>query len=319
MKHAGTVLFLLMGIPFIIGAGKGADKKLVDAVVAIVNGEPISLYQITQRSEILKQKYPDAKDIKKMALDDLIDDDIIYSELKIMGVTINKSEVDNAIEQMSEANGVSMSALKQSLENKGIDFHAYADQIKSELAKSRLVGYKFRTEITVTNDDIQRYYSEHKDEFSMVKQADISHILIEVPPDASAEQKKLLLEKADKAVAAIHSGKSFSDVAMQYSDDKMTKNSGGHLGYVDQGTLYPVIDKAIFKARPGGIAGPVRTPIGYEIIMVKGFKSSELLPVKDVKDKIRNDIYSGKLDNALKSWLLTKRQKAIITVYNEFL
>lgn len=314
MKY-GTALLLLMIVPVTLGAG----REPVDGIVAIVNDNPITLYQIRQRSEILKQRYPDTKTLDKRSLDDLIDDTIIYNELNAMGVTIGTQDVNNAIEQMAESNGVSVDSLKSDLKKKGIDFNAYTDEMKSELAKSKLVGYKFRTEITVTEDDVQRYYIEHKKEFSQVKQADIRHILIEVPPDSSQKQKQSLLKKAGMVMAKLNAGEHFSGVTEKYSDDKVSKNNGGELGYVEQGTLYPSIDKAIFTAKPGQTVGPLRTPIGYEIIGIEGFKSSELLPLKDVKDKIRNDIYTVKLDSALKSWLLTKRQKTIITLYDGLL
>jgi len=315
MRKYLSMVLVLMILPLVIGA----DKKVVDGVVAIVNGTPITLYQVEQRAIILKQKYPDAKALKKMALDDLIDDVIIYDELKKMGATVNEGDVKDAIEQMAIANGTSMDALKSDLKNKGISFNTYQDAIKSELAKSKLVNFKFRSEITITDDDIQRYYLAHKNEFSQVKQASISHILIQVPLDATKERQDQLSKLANTVMERLKQGESFTDAVMKYSDDKYTKDNGGYLGYVDEGSLYPVLNSAIFNAKQGEIIGPIRTPIGYEIILVNGFRSSELLPLKDVKDKIRNDIYTSKLDAALKNWLLTKKEKTIITIYNEIL
>jgi len=314
MKYI-RILYILMVIPFIIGA-KG---RLVNGIVATVNGAPITLYQLKQRAQILTQKYPDKKNLDKLALDDLIDDDIIYSELKTIGITVSSRDVDDAIKQMSEANGISVAALKRSLNSKGISIDAYKDEIKGEIAKSKLVGYKFRTEITVTNDDIQIYYSRYKNEFSKVKQANISHILINVPPDASIQEQNRLLKKAYKVISVLKKGESFMDAAEKYSDDNVTKKNGGRLGDVEEGTLYPVLDKAIFNAKPGEIVGPLHTPIGYEIILINAFKSSGVLPLKAVRKKIRDNIYLNKLNSALKNWLLTKRQKAIITIYSELL
>ncbi|MGB9735689.1 MAG: peptidylprolyl isomerase [bacterium] len=313
-KYLNTLL-ILMALPVILSA----DKKVVDGIVAVVNGTPITLYQVEQRANILEQKYPDAKDLKKKALNDLIDDVIVYDELKTMGATVNEADVDNAIEQMVEANGISLDALKSDLQSKGISFSAYKDEIKSELAKTKLVNFKFRSEITITDDDIQRYYLAHKKEFSQVKQANISHILIQVPIDASKEKQAQLLQLAKTVFKKIENGETFTDAALKYSDDKYTKDNGGYLGYVDEGSLYPVLNSAIFKARPGEIIGPIKTPVGYEIIQVNGFRSSQLLPLKDVKDRIRNDIYNEKLDATLKNWLLTKKEKTIITIYNEIL
>lgn len=310
-----NVLLVLITLPFIVGA----DKKVVDGVVAVVNGSPITLYQVEQRAIILKQKYPDAKALKKMALDELIDDVIVSDELKTMGATVNEGDVDDAIEQMAVANGTSVDSLKADLKSKDISFSAYKDAIKSELAKSKLVNFKFRSEITITDDDIQRYYAAHKNEFSQVRQASISHILIQVPLDTSKERMNQLHELANTVMDKIKQGETFTDAAKEYSDDKYTKDKGGYLGFVDEGSLYPVLNSAIFNARPGEIVGPVKTPIGYEIILINGFRSSELLPLKDVKDKIRNDIYTSKLEAALKNWLLTKREKTIITIYNEIL
>ncbi len=314
MKYI-SILLVLAGIPLFMGAG----KTVVDGIVATVNGTPITLHQIDQRAEILKQKFPDSRDVRQKALEDIINDDIIYDELKTLGVSVENGDVDAAIEQMSEANGVPTGTLRSELKAKGVDFSAYKGEIKSEIAKSKLVSYKFRSEITITDDDIQRYYLAHEQEFSKVKQADISHILIAVPPDISAQQQQKLHDRAMRVIDKIRGGESFSDAALRYSDDKYTKKSGGYLGSVEEGSLYPVLNTAIFEARPGQLIGPLRTPVGYEIIMVHGFRSPGLLPLKDVKEKIRNDIFTSKLDDALKNWLLTKRQKTIITIYNELL
>lgn len=315
MKRYVNMLLVFVALPILIAA----DKRMVDGIAAIVNGTPITLYQIEQRANILEQKYPDVKDVKKMSLNDLIDDVIISDELKAMGASISEGEVDNAIEQMVEANGVSLDSLKSDLTNKGISFSAYKDEVKSELAKTKLVNFKFRSEITITDDDLQRYYLAHKNEFSQVKQANISHILIQVPMDSAKEKQAKLQKLADSILKKIKSGETFTDAALKYSDDRYTKNIGGYLGYVDEGSLYPVLNSAIFRAKPGQIIGPIKTPVGYEIILINGFRSSQLLPLKDVKDRIRNDIYNAKLDATLKNWLLTKKEKTIITIYNEIL
>ncbi len=319
MRRVSILLLIVALQAATVYAGMDPGKGPVDGIVAVVNGMPITLYQVRQRLQILKQGPKTVTVTDQHALDELIDDDIVYGELKSIGVMIGAKEVDSAVEQMAESNGISLGSLKADLKSKGIDFDAYREEIKSELARSKLVGYKFRTEITVTEDDLQRYYIEHRKEFSQVRQADVSHILIEVPPDSSDRRKKDLLKKAGSVMAKLVSGEGFSKVAERYSDDRLTRKAGGELGYVEQGTLYPVVDRAIFSAVPGRLIGPLRTPVGYEIIKVNGFKSSELLPLKDVKDKIRSLLYTRKLEAALKGWLLTKRRKAIITIYNELL
>ncbi len=319
MRHA-SVFLLAAAIQLVAVSGSmGADRMPVDGIVAVVSDTPITLYQVKQRLAILKQSHPNEKLLDSRALDELIDDDIVYGELKNIGVTIDAKEIDSAVKQMAESNGISLDSLRADLKNKGISFDAYRNEIKSELARSKLVGYKFRTEITVTEDDIQRYYIEHRKEFSQVKQADVRHILIKVPSDISDRQKEGLREKARMVMAKLAGGEGFSEAAERYSDDRLTGKIGGELGYVEQGTLYPAIDKAIFAAVPGQVLGPLRTPAGYEIIEINGFRSSELLPLKEVKDKIRDSLYRDKLEAALQSWLLTKRQKAIITIYSGLL
>ncbi len=57
-KYLNTLL-ILMALPVILSA----DKKVVDGIVAVVNGTPITLYQVEQRANILEQKYPDSQDL----------------------------------------------------------------------------------------------------------------------------------------------------------------------------------------------------------------------------------------------------------------
>ncbi len=310
------ILLLITGLFAIIGA----KKSVVNAVVAVVNGRPITLYDVQQRAKIIKQRNnPGITDYQKHALDELIDDDIIYDELKSLGTTITNFDIDNAVKQMAQGNGVSMDALKADLARKGISFDAYKDALKSEIAKSKLVGYKFRTEVAVSGDDIHRYYAEHKEQFVKGKEAELKHILISLPQNASKEQNSTALKKALMIMSKIKNGEPFTALAMIYSDDNVTKNNGGELGYVEQGTLYPILDKAIFNAKPGELLGPFQTPSGYEIILVEDIRSEKELPLKDVENRIKNAIYLKKLDESLNNWLLTKKQKTTIIIYKDLL
>ncbi|MCL4479488.1 MAG: peptidylprolyl isomerase [Deltaproteobacteria bacterium] len=310
------ILLLITGLFAIMGA----KKSVMNAVVAVVNGRPITLYDVQQRAKIIKQRNnPGITDYQKHALDELIDDDIIYDELKSLGTTITNFDIDNAVKQMAQGNGVSLDALKADLASKGISFDAYKDALKSEVAKSKLVSYKFRTEVAVSGDDIHRYYAEHKEQFVKGKEAGLKHILISLPQNASKEQNSAALKKARMIISKIKNGEPFTALAMIYSDDNATKNNGGELGYVEQGTLYPILDKAIFNAKPGELLGPFQTPSGYEIILVEDIRSEKELPLRDVENRIKNAIYLKKLDESLNNWLLTKKQKTTIIIYKDLL
>ena len=98
----------------------------------------------------------------------------------------------------------------------------------------------------------------------------ISHIMIAVGEKAAPEDTLRRYQKALTAVAELRAGKDFSEMVKKYSDDQMSKERGGSLGYLV--APFPngfyALENAAYNTPKGSFAGPLRTKMGYHIIKV---------------------------------------------------
>jgi peptidyl-prolyl cis-trans isomerase D len=137
-----------------------------------------------------------------------------------------------------------------------------------------------------SQSDIQDYYQRNVNtEFTHPEEARAHHILIRVPPDASAQQQAAAKTQADDILQKLKAGADFGSLAKQYSDDPGTKDNGGDLGNFKRGEMLKALDDAVFKLKPGQVE-EVRTSLGYHVIRVDNIKPAHTDMVEEVRSKI---------------------------------
>jgi len=134
---------------------------LVDAVSIVVDGEPITLYEVyktRQETGLPKEK----------AVEYLIKERLKDKELKRLAIVIDDFDVNQEIERIAGQNGIDSLKLRTILANKGIDWNKYKQNIKEKLKEQRLYQKILSTKIQQPSQELlKEYYQLHKDEFSI--------------------------------------------------------------------------------------------------------------------------------------------------------
>lgn len=114
-------------------------------------------------------------------------------------------------------------------------------------------------------------YERTKDDFIEFEKRRISLIQIDKTPTEADERdvRERLREIRDEILA----GESFAEAAKNYSDDYMSAENGGDLGFIAPGVMVPEFDAAAFGLEVGEISQPVRTEFGYHLISVEDRKT----------------------------------------------
>jgi parvulin-like peptidyl-prolyl isomerase len=79
-------------------------------------------------------------------------------------------------------------------------------------------------------------------------------------------------------------GGDFSELARKYSDDRLTAQKGGVMGYVDVESLPKGIKDAVSEMKEGEVKGPIMTEFGYHIIKAGSPVTDEILPYEAVRN-----------------------------------
>lgn len=148
--------------------------------------------------------------------------------------------------------------------------------------------------VNVDEAGLQAFYDEHKDRYLAPETRNTSHILVAVADPAQDAEAK---KKIDALYADIQAGKkSFEEAAKTDSDDKATAELAGVVGDVAIGSWDPDFEKAVFAAEVNKLSEPVKTGAGYELIRVNSIKPAVQKTYEEVKAQVEQDYRRAEAD-----------------------
>lgn len=306
-----TFFFLLFSI-----FSSLAQAEIVDKVIATVNEEPITLYDLNRMvSNVNKEmtKTPQARErkieqeeLKRGALNHLIEETLLNQAIEKQGIKITEADVDAAIDTILKRNKITQDSLKKELSQKGTTLEDYRREIKDQLRKFRFIGQTFGSKIKVTEEDLNEFYEQNADKLKDVQKIHIAQIVI---PFAVEEQMKEAEKKANEIYKKAKSGTDF---------DQLMKQEGGagsgDLGEVSFTGVSPQISQAIQNLEKGGVAEPVRTQAGFIIVKLIDKPGFDMKGNEAFKENIRNQIYDIKVQEELKKYVDQLKGKAFINI-----
>lgn len=139
----------------------------------------------------------------------------------------------------------------------------------------------------------------------------LSHILIKVPP--SQKSKELTMNKAQNIVKMAKSGYSFEELAKRYSDDPISKMSGGDIGWVNEYVLPKDLVEKFRNAKVGEIIGPVESQDGMSINIFKVLDKKE--GKEATYEEMRNFLLNRKIDEELKNLVEEAKKEFYVKIY----
>lgn len=152
----------------------------------------------------------------------------------------------------------------------------------------------FQKKLSVSQDEVKAYYQNHPKEFTEAERIDARHILFKMPPDADAQLVEQVLKRAEFTKQVIEGGQDFKTVAQSESEDEATKDKGGDLGYFSRGTMNRELEKTAFNLEVGKVSDPVRTELGYHLVIVEDKKPETILDFELAKEKIEHNLIEDK-------------------------
>ena len=189
------------------------------------------------------------------------------------------------------------------------------DIMKNEYLARTYIQKEILGKIKLTDKDYEEYYNTHKKEFENPEMVRARHILVAVKPNATEEEKKAALKKAEDILEKAKKGEDFAKLASEYSDDPGSKAKGGDLGFFTAGSMVGKFEQAAFTLKPGEISPVVETEFGYHIIKVEERKAAEQQPYDAVKDQVIAKATQAIQQERLNAFLEKAMKDAKVTFY----
>ncbi|GHP45601.1 SurA protein [Helicobacter pylori] len=141
-------------------AGSTLEDKVVGGISLLVNGSPITLYQIQEEQEKSKVS-------KAQARDRLIAERIKNQEIERLKIHVDDDKLDQEMAMMAQQQGMDLDHFKQMLMAEG-HYKLYRDQLKEHLEMQELLRNILLTNVDTSSETKMReYYNKHKEQFSI--------------------------------------------------------------------------------------------------------------------------------------------------------
>ncbi len=162
---------------------------------------------------------------------------------------------------------------------------------------------KIEAGVSVSREDLQAYYDQHRDDYRVPEQVNVSHILIKTPlpgADGKVDPKGVeeARKKAEDVLKQLKAGGNFADLAKKYSEDPGSGKNGGSLGWIGKGRTVPEFEQAAFSLAKGATSGLVQSSYGFHIIRVDDKQAAHVKTLDEVKDQIEGAIQQQKAAQA---------------------
>ncbi|HSV58925.1 MAG TPA: SurA N-terminal domain-containing protein, partial [Variovorax sp.] len=146
--------------------------------------------------------------------------------------------------------------------------------------------------IAVNEADLKTYYEQNSARFGTPEERRASHILINAPSSASAQERQKAKAMAEELLAqVIAAPNTFPDVARKNSQDPGSAEKGGDLDFVSRGAMVKPFEDAMFALKKGEITPKlVETEFGFHIIKLDDIKPGVVPPFEKVRAAIENDL-----------------------------
>lgn len=301
-------------VPFI------ASGKIQDAIVAVVNEEIVTLYDVNHEAQPIirenekKQFLSDAdrNRIRRLALDSVIEKKLIDQKIKELNINISDDEIRMAIDDVKRQNGLDQEGLEKALAAQGISYDLYRSQLKEQLERLRLVSMEVRSKIQVGETEVRAYYNDNQEKYREDDTFRARHIFFKISVKDSPDEIKRTTAKALEVLSEAKNGKDFAELAKTYSEDPAARKDGGDLGSFKKGDMQPELERVILALKPGEISELVKSPMGLHIIKLDALITGKPKTFESVKKEIEETVYRNKSEERFKKWAKDLRGKANI-------
>ncbi|RVY16387.1 SurA protein [Helicobacter pylori] len=200
------------------------EDKVVGGISLLVNGSPITLYQIQEEQKKSKVS-------KAQARDRLIAERIKNQEIERLKIHVDDDKLDQEMAMMAQQQGMDLDYFKQMLMAEG-HYKLYRDQLKEHLEMQELLRNILLTNVDTSSETKMReYYNKHKEQFSIPTE-------IETVRYTSTNQEDLERAMADPNLEIPGVSKANEKIEMKTLNPQIAQVFISH----EQGSFTPVMN-----------------------------------------------------------------------------
>ncbi|HUF55265.1 MAG TPA: peptidylprolyl isomerase [Thermohalobaculum sp.] len=302
------VWLLALALP---GAAQTQQVTTPFAPVAVVNGDPVTGFDLEQRVRLLRllaDVPADSGALSQAALEQLIEDRLKIQAGSRAGIAPTEEALAAGIAQFAESRGMTAEALRSRLERAGVTELAFEDLIAAEVVWLELVRGRY-------GPGAEPDAGELDSQLGQIAQAApgtayrLQEIGLPAEPGAEADA----LAQAQALAAQLAQGADFTAAVRQYSQAPSAARDG-EVGWVDADRLPPELAVVLATLEPGQVSGPIRVGPGYSIVRVLEVRqgAAPAAAAPEVREQVRRQMMEQRMGQAAQTLMQELRRDALV-------
>jgi len=245
---------------------------LLDRIVAVVNKEVITQFELTGRIERVQKELQrrgtssvNRSELEHQVLERLVVEKVQLQFARETGMRVDDLELDRTVNRVAENNKLSLTEFRQRLEGDSIPFDTFREELRNEILLTRLRDREVMSKLVVSESEIDNLILEQSERKEAETEFNIEHILVRVPEQATPAQVEARRARAEEVVRRLKDGADFAQVAATYSDAQDALQ-GGVIGWRSRQRLPELFLEALTGLNVGGVSGVFRSPAGFHVV-----------------------------------------------------
>ncbi len=306
-------------------AKKGAATELFpDKVVAKGKGVEVKRSQLDEALISIKasqgQNLPPEQMsmFEQQVLDQLVTLQLLLSKATDADKQAGKEMADKRMVSVKERAGTEENLTRQ-LKSVGLTVDRLKEKLTEEATAEAVLQRELK--VTVTDEDVKKFYDENPSKFEQPESVRASHVLISTKDpatgtDLSEDKKKEKLKLAQTVMERARKGEDFAKLAKEFSEDPGSKDKGGEYTF-PRGQMVPEFESAAFSLQTNQVSDVVTTQFGYHIIKLSEKIPAQKTELSKVSDRVRDYLKQQALGKQAPDFVAKLKSEANLEILDE--
>jgi peptidyl-prolyl cis-trans isomerase SurA len=254
---------------------------MLDRVAAVVNEGVVLSSEVDEQIALVSERLktqglemPPETVLRQQVLERLVLQEIQMQRAQRAGIRINDENLNQALGEVAQRNGIPLAQLPEALTQQGLDYASYRESVRREMTLQVLQQRDVIQRINVSPRELDQFLEKQKNRPSELNEYNLSHILIAVPQEGTPQQLDEASRRAADVGQRARSGEDFAKLAVAYSNSQ-TALEGGALGWRKGPEIPTVLADLVVGLKPGEVSEPLRTPSGYHIVRLNEVRGND--------------------------------------------
>lgn len=253
----------------------------LDRIVAVVNDDVITALELESevgniKKQLLSQntRLPPDSVLKKQILDRMILQHLQLQRAERVHIRVDDEMLNRAINNIADQNKLSLNGLRNALEQQGMDYTQFRENIRKEIIISQLQQRQVLNRISITKQEIDTFLTNQSLKGAIKGEYNLGHILIALPEGADAKQIEQAKIKANEVIEKLKNGADFAQTAIAVSDGQKALD-GGNLGWRSFDALPTLFSDWVRNQEVNNISNALRSPNGFHILKLLAKRTND--------------------------------------------